>query len=460
MRQLIFMIFPLALLLTAPLQHFQATAQDQADPAGLTVEDVAITIEIDAFGQPVTLATGRLINEDTATAYTQINIFADALDASGAVIGEGFGFPVNACGIGLLPDFALQPGAVQLFRVELEVFQPGVEVASVELFPEATPTDPAPRDLSRPFIGLSGITRGEVVNVEWIDEETLRYGVGCDATIFTRLDWYNYDLESGESLRTLHPSAPNVTDALLTQLDLMEPEDYNRSFLTFPQGNRRIIYQTDINVMLTAEPDGSFKRLIYDDLSRRSLQGFIWLPDGRFLAYYYGAFGETVTYFTASLEGQRISRDIYNGVPSFTVPGPTPDGARAVISATIDDVTGYYLQQITFTGSELLFEAEPPGNNWPAPIYAVYEGEQAFVFIMRPVAGVPRLQCFDMQTRTLNDLTSLPLDLTTSERAWAFLSPSGTRIALAANGVNGGLWMIDLLELNGCNGPAAPSTDE
>ncbi|GAB4516533.1 MAG: hypothetical protein OHK0046_22070 [Anaerolineae bacterium] len=440
-------LFSVLLLL---LSRVLIIAQDNTD---LITENVEIITETDAFGQPVTLVVGDVVNQSDS-AYTGLDIFAEALDASGELIGEGFGTAVNACGVGLLPDFALQPGRAQPFRVTIELFEEG-ELDEVVLFPEGTATDPIPLDLSQVFPGIRGVVRDEVVQVEWVDDGSLRYAVGCDADVFTALDWFSYDLESGTSAPIAHPAAERVTEALLTQLDLMEPDDYNRSFLTFPPNGRRIVYQTDINTVLTAEPDGSFKRLIWDDLARRSLHGLIWLPEGRFLAYYYGAFGEPVTYFTASLEGQRISQNIYNVVPSMTIPGATPDGAFAVITTTVNEVTGYYRQSTIFNGTtELLFETEDiPGNNWPAPIYAVYENNQAFVYIMRPVEGEARLQCFDMQTRTLNDLVALPLNLTTDDRAWSWLSPNGTQIALAANGSNGGLWLIDLLAYGGCSSP-------
>jgi hypothetical protein len=60
-----------------------------------------------------------------------------------------------------------------------------------------------------------------------------------------------------------------------------------------------------------------------------------------------------------------------------------------------------------------------------------------------------------MQTRGLNTLTVLPIQLTTEDRAWTFLSPDGGTIALAANGLNGGLWLIDLDEFGGCGLPLA-----
>jgi hypothetical protein len=426
----------------------------QEEGGGLVAEDVELAAERDVFGQVVRLVEGRLINQDTV-AYDGISIFADVYDADGEIVGEGFGFPVNACGTGLLPDFALQPQESQPFRLELELFEDGVDIDRVDVFPEGVATDPAPLNLSGVFAGIQGVSSDEVVNVEWADDNRLRFAVGCDDDIFTLQEWHILDVATGTTAQVDHPNASDITPALLQQTGLEDQLLFNHSRLTFSPTARRIIYQSPINVMLTAEPDGSFKRLIYEDLSRFTLQGFIWMPQGRFLAYYFGAHGDLVHYYTASVEGQHISAAIDNTMPSITVPGPTPDGAQAVITTTIDDVTGYFLKSTAFPPVELLFEGDPPGNNYPAPIYMTGAGGESFIYIVRPVDAQPTLQCFDMQTRGLNTLTVLPIQLTTEDRAWTFLSPDGGTIALAANGLNGGLWLIDLDEFGGCGLPLA-----
>ena len=428
------------------------TAQDDSAD-DLVAEEVEVRAERDIFGQVVRLAVGDLSNNGD-TAYNGLSLFADVYDVNGDIVGEGFGFPVNACGVGLLPDFALQPGARQPFRVELEIFEEGVEIDRVEVFPQGIATDPTLNELDASFVGVRSVTNDEVVNVEWVDDGRLRYAVGCDDDMFARQDWFILDVPTGVSAPVGHPNARDLTPALLQQTGLEDPFNLNHSRLTFSPTSRRIIYQSPINVMLTAEPDGSFKRLIYEDLARFTLQGFVWMPLGRFLAYYYGAHGDPVRYYTASVEGQLISANIDNTTPSMTVPGPTPDGAQAVITTTVDDVTGYYLKSTAFAANELLFEAEPPGNNYPAPIYAEREGG-ALIYIIRPENGQPALQCFDMQTRALNTLTILPLDLSNEDRAWTFLSPDGATIALAANGIRGGLWLIDLDTFGGCGLPLA-----
>jgi hypothetical protein len=430
------------------------TAAQQEDEGSLVVDEVEVTAGVDAFGQVVLTAEGTLINEGEM-AYENVTLFAEVYDGQDELIGEGIGFLVNACGTGLLPSFVFQPDEAQSFSVVLELFDEDTEIERVEILPEGTAVPPSSDELPESYTGIQTISSDEVVQVEWLNEDLLRYGVGCDAHIFTNLDWYQYNLVSEESDAITHPANEQVTDALLRQIGLEDPQLLNRSFLTFPVGSRRIIYQTPINTVITAEPDGSFKRLIYDNLARLSLHGLIWLPQGRFLAYYYGAYGDEVRYFTASLEGQRISASVYDVLPSTTVPGPTPDGAQAVITTTVDGVTGYYLKQTLYQGNELLFEAEPPGNNWPAPIYHVDANQQAFIYIVRPINDEAVLQCFDMQTRALNDITVLPLQLTTDDRAWTWLSPDGDALALAANGVDGGLWLVDLNALGRCGAPLA-----
>jgi len=444
--------FRVILTLIVLLLAVVVTAQEDSDSPGdgLVAQDVEVLSMVDIYGQTVFTAEGVLINQ-SETAFSDIALIAEIYDASGTVVGEGFGFPVNACGTGLLPDFALQPQESQVFSVTLEFYADGAEIDRVDVRAQGTSVDEALSPLPDDLVGITRVTDQEVVQVEWTEPRAFRFGVGCDQDAFTALDWYSTTLD-GEGVTLIeHPNTINVTDALLTQLGLTDPYLYNRSFLTFPVNTRRIVYQTDINTVLTAEPDGSFKRLIYDTLSRISLHGFIWLPEGRFLAYYYGAYGEEVRYFTASLEGQLISASPFDVLPSTIIPGSTPDGGRAVIATTVDGITGYYLKDTFYQGNELLFEGNAPGNNYPAPLYAINAAGQAFIYLIRLVNDAPTLQCFDMQIRQLNNMTVLPLELTFDSRAWTWLSPDGTTIALATNGEKSGLWLIDLNQLGTCS---------
>ncbi len=430
-----------------------AEATPEAVPGGLTAVDAAIIQRQDVFGSEALFVEGTLENTSTSDAYTGIELYAELYDSSDELIGEGFGFPVNACGTGLVADFTLQPRSSQNFSIQAELYEDGVEIDRIEVFPDGAVVE---AEAINPFLSFPGVTRittGEVVNVEWIDDSTLRYAVGCDADVFTNQTWFSYDLTTGRSAPIEHPNASAITDAMLLQTGLTDPANFNHSFLTFHPTSTRMIYQTDINTILTAERDGSFKRLLYDDLARVSLHGYIWLPDGRFLAYYYGAYGDEVRYFTASLAGQLISGNVYDVQPSRTIPGPFPDGALVVIGATIGEQTGYFLTSTLNHVSELLFEFENlPGNNYPAPLYAPDAGGDHRIYFVLPDAagGQPQLQCFHRPSGTLTPLTRLPLRITSDDRAWTWLSPDQGTIALAANGSAGGLWLIALADLGDC----------
>jgi hypothetical protein len=434
MRLLIRLLFALFAILSA----FTCAALAQA---GLSVEAVEVTTRPDVFGVETLFADGVLTNNDDV-AYENISLYAEMYDGD-EIVGEGFGYPVNACGTGLL-DFALQPGDEQTFSVTLELYEEGAEYDRVEIIPEASETEAAETAIDLPS-NITQATDREVVSVEWIDEETLRYGVGCDADVFSQWRWYQYSLDNNVSFPLPHPKAEFVTEAMLRQVGLTDPALFRRSYLSFHPNDTRMVYQTDLNTVITAERDGSFKRVIYDDLSRVSLHGFSWLPEGRFIAYYYGAYGDPVRYFTASTLGQRISDTVYEVVPSQTLPGATPDGGRVVIGTTINERTGYFLTSAIGGASELLFEVEElPGNNYPAPILVPQEGGSYHIYIVRPVDGGTELQCFNLDTRELSSITPLPLNLSTDDRAWTWLSPERSTLAVAANGQNGGLWLVDL----------------
>ncbi|MFN8373439.1 MAG: hypothetical protein U0694_11265 [Anaerolineae bacterium] len=419
-------------------------AQDSGE---LLVEELTLTQGVDAFGQPVWMAHGFLTNQNEASAYGSISLFADVYDEGGEVIGEGFGYLANACGVALT-DYALQPVSSHPFTLTLELYEDDAEPASVDVFPEGSPLTPLTEDTSLPA-SIQHVSDAEVVALEWVDAISLRYGVGCANNVFTALEWQTFDLNIGASTPITHPNVERVTDALLLQTDLSDPLAYQHSFLTFSPTARRMLYQTDLGVFVTAEPDGSYKRILYDDLFRHSLQGILWQPEGVFLAYYFGAVGEPVLYFTANVDGQRLSRSIYDNLPSLIVPGLTPDGLGVVIALNEEDGTGYYLQDTTQDNRELLFAGDAPGNNYPAPIYASRESGD-FIYLVRFIEEQPTLQCFDMQRRELHDLVPLPLSLTSEARAWTWLSPDGFTLALAANGTDSGLWLIDLSAFDVC----------
>ena len=419
--------------------------------AGLTQEGGALRVSvtgqssaIDDFGGDITIVHGEILNE-SESASTQITVSVEAFDADGQLIGEGFGFVVDACGTALL-DFALMPGGSAPFSAQLDRFGVG-EIASITAFAaaktaDATPTPPIDSPIVLP------IARAEVVALRWLDDETLLYGIGCADAVFTELEWRRYSIADRSHETVPHPDAVHITPemiersgaAMITQSGEQKPELFYGSQMTFPPGARRIVYQNDLHSILSAEKDGSFKRLIHDGLHRHSLRGFnLARRAGIFLAYYFGAYGEPVHYFSGDVDGKMLMGRLETLPPSITVPGPAPDGLSAVVGLQVDGQDGYYLQY-AYGGRELLFAADLPGNNTPAPIVS----EERLIYVVRDVNGAPTLQCFNRETRALRTVTPLPLRLTRESRAWMALSPGGGRLALSANGVDGGVWWLDV----------------
>ena len=419
---------------------YDAAAQDE--PA-LSLTDTRTTTQPDGFGGTMPVVTGALFNFG-AEAYSNINIYVEAFADDDNVIGEGFGYLVDACGTALL-NYALPPGRSQAFSAPFELFADG-EVARVTLDVDAQPiTLETVAPTAAP--GVARISDAEVVMLEWPDDQTLIYGVGCDSAVFTELDWRRFDISAGTHTAIAHPDAHLVTPEMLaladvtlvTQAGEQNPALYYSSRLTYPPTARRVVYQNDLHSIYSAEPDGSYRRLIHRELHRHSLRGFLWARNpGVFLAYYYGSYGEPVYYFTANVEGQMLSDWLDDLPPSTIVPGPAPDGFAAVVGRETDGVNGYYWQHI-YGASELLFAAETPGNNYPAPLVT-----RTSIFVVRDVDGSPTLQCFGRGSRALSTISPLPLRLTRESRAWTWLSPDGTKLALAANGVDGGLWLVDV----------------
>jgi hypothetical protein len=439
MRRFVMVLFCLFAGATA------ASAQDM----GLVAEDVTLEPGVDAFGVEILTAQGELDNQGDM-AYGDISLLAEAYDSSGEIVGEGFGYPVTACGAGLLADFVMEPGDDQSFSIPLELYEDDVTVDRVEVTPQATELNANEEALPLFLTGITPVSGREVVAVEWIDGQNLRFGAGCFSDLFNRLDWFQYDLQENSQRAIAHPNANLINDQVREALILQDPVFYENSAITFDPNGARLLYQTDLHNVVSAERDGSFRRIIFDTLANRTLQGIVWLPEGRFMAYYYGAYGDPVVYLTGNVSGQQISFPADQALPSTIVPGVTPDGARLIIHATVDGTTGYFIKAANFPTTELLFEGDAPGNNWPAPIFTTAPDGQSFIYIARPVDDVPTLQCFNVQTRELRDLSQIPLRITNEERARWWLSPDGRYIALGANGVNGGLWTINLGLLPNC----------
>lgn len=423
------------------------SAQD-AD-TNLTAEDNAVTIQTDLYGQQIPVAVGVLHN-GSDQAYTDVALQAEAYDADDKLIGEGFGYLVNACGAGLLPDFALAPGAGQRFAIPLELDEPDLTVDRVEVAVQGTPSDAAPTETPAALDGITQISGEEVVSVEWIDEDSLRFGAGCRRDLFNTWTWNDYNLTSGDTKPLDYANNARITPVLRRQLGLEDDLYFSHSMLSFPPDARRMVYQNELNSFYSAEVDGSFKRLLLDHLSSRSLQSITWLKNGVFLAAYYGAYGDPVYYFTGNVEGKVLSERPDNNPTSLITPGADPDGARIVLATEQDGTTGYYLKRAAYPGLELLFEADVPGNNWPGPLVEEDADNSTFVYAALPDGDGAKLACFNMQTSELHDLSPLPLHISTEDRATWYLSPESSTIALAADGVDGGLWLIDLAALPSC----------
>jgi hypothetical protein len=427
-----------------------ASAQDDS----LVVEgEIAVITRQDAFGQAVQIGEGLLRNTSEDDAFTNVTLFADIYDAEDALIGEGIGFLVNACGAGLLPGYALQPGAAHLFDVQLELYEDDAAIDRIDIRAQGDPTEPT-TEAEVEIDGIRRISSAEVVAVEWLDRRALRFAAGCNRALFTTWTWQQYSLRTDATTPVMHPRADEVTADFFARVNLTTPDLIANSALSFAPNGSRVIVQGEVNRLRTTQADGQFPRLLYETFFNRTLQGIYWLPDDgdgsdNFLAYYFGASGDPVYYFTATEDARALSQPPDNNPLSEIIPGVAPDGVRAVIAGAFgDDATPGYYYKLLSQRSEptLLFEAQPAGNNYPPPIFTADER----IYIARPVEGEDRLQCFNRATETLIDLSALPLRLAADERALWWLSPDGATIALAANGTNGGLWLIDLAALPGC----------
>lgn len=445
------------------------TAFAQAEP--LIAEDVEVVTQVDLFGVEQQLAIGVIANAGR-NAFTDVQVFAEIYDEDDEIIGEGIGFLVNQCGQSVPLAFALQPRSEQRFATTLELYSDETDFDRVEIVVQGQSTAPTATEAEELADGIRRINNREIAGLEWATQtetndagepeiigQTLLYGEGCYRDVFTTYDWYEYDPAADEAEAIQHPRYEEATDPeVLERLELTDPVLYNRSYLTFPpiEGGR-LIHQTDINTLITAEPDGTFRRVIDAELFRSTLQGIYWLPEERFVAYYYGGYGDGVTYLAASSAAAYLSTPERFSVPSVTVPGASPDVSRFIVSGTFndDETPGFYLKLPAVEQYERLFEWETlPGNNFPAPVYRLRGGPRTEDVIYFALTGADEdafLYCYDRREADLFKLAPLPLNIGTEDRAYMQLSPDRTTIALAANGVNSGLWLLDLAEFDHCN---------
>jgi hypothetical protein len=437
-----------ALALLQPAQPLQAV-------------DVRIETRTDVYGVEQQSIVGRLRNTAADAAYDSLTIFAEVYNADDEVIGEGFGYRVNACGVAVLDD-PLQPGEEADFALTLDLYPEFEGDAAVPqrfvVDAQGVSVDPEAAIDMADYPGITQITAEEVVSVDWRASDVLLYGVGCDENIFTRHEWWRYDLNRRRAVALPeHPDATFLTEQVIaasrvnlaSEIDLTQDATLiERSFFTFIPDTTRAVWQNYKHDLYTAERDGSTgRREVHTYLHQYSLRGFLFTPERNFLAYYFGAYGEPVRWITANVNGQLISNVVTVTPQSNTVPGVQYDGRRAIISGTINGVTGYYFVEARGGQRELLFEIAPEelaGNHYPAPAYFRRDMNTRFIYIIRPVEGRATLQCYHYEGRTLTTLTELPLQLATDERAWSWLSPDGRWLAISANGRHSGLWLADL----------------
>ncbi len=436
-------LFLLFVVQAAPLQ-----AQD----GELRPLELAVALRPDVWGQEGAYIEGRLQNTGE-NPWAVDELVARVYSADGALIGEAFGFLTGACGEALPADHVLRPSESAPFALQLDLF--GVEElphdAAIDVLPQADPRDLAPPRIAQDLPGIRQVDSGEIVELEWVDARRLRYSSGCWRDVFTQRDWFEIDLSGGERVALpAHPRAAAVTEPLLQAISQGDPLLFRRSFFSFAPGRRRAFYRSAVNSLLTVEPNGSFPRVIVADIYNISLQGISWQGDsGVFVAWFHAGHGTAVSYAVGNSEGRRLSLHPSEAIPSRTVPGVSANGRGVVISATIDGVTGYFLKDSATNYAVPMFEAEAPGNHWPAPWFANSPAGRR-IYIARPVEGQARLQCYNPDSQTLHDLSPLPLQLAPDARSRMALSPDFTTLALAANGVNGGLWLIDLQRFAFC----------
>lgn len=427
---------------------FVGTTYAQAEP--LTAENIDIVEGVGDFGQPTLSAVGEIVNASADSAFANLSITAQAYDVGGTLVGEGVGFLVNQCDVGLPFDFALQPDSRQTFAAPLELFEVDAEIERVEVLIDGETVEPVA--LMPDIEGITRLSDQEIASVEWDAEgQSFLFGVGCRADLFTEWEWSRYDVAEAEITPETHPRAALVTEDLAQRLGL-DALFFARSMLTYAPGGDRLVFQDEINDLLTAAPEGRFQRLLFNDQHNRTLQGVHWLPEERFLAYYFGAYGDPVLYYTATAEGQRISPQLDGNPESEIVPGASADGRRIVFAGTVEDERGYFLYVTSNNFIELLFQAEPPGNNYPPPIPLVDPESDLVnrVYTALDMDGENRLVCFNRDTGDLHDLALLPLDLQPDDRAAWWIAPDEQTIALGVTGANGGLWLIDLAALPSC----------
>lgn len=429
---------------------YNLTADSIFDILWLKVES-----RLNPYGEPQLVVRGEFYNPDDFTGYRDIQFYGEgyANADDDTPVAEGFGYPVTICGF--VPfDFTISPLSKQYFEIGLDIYEDApithLVIQAIGNMPNSEIGQLQPPPPADPIPNITQISDDEVVSVEFPRNEPVRYAVGCEKQPFTTWNWFGYNAETQAFEPIIHPGVSQITAQTREQMRLRDDAEFNHSYVSIAPISRRLVFQTGVNHFYTAQPDGSNRRYVHQDLSRFSLQGIIWTSENdAFLAYYFGAFGEKVRYFTARANSEWISRSVYGGTISFTVPGPNAQGTEVIITTDELGPVGYYVKHTFLSANYLLFEADPPGNNYPAPVWVQRQGVDR-AYIARPIDGVPTLQCYNLRTETLTTLTALPLNLTENDRAWMWVSPDFSVLMLSQNGIAGGLWQVDLTSLPEC----------
>lgn len=431
------------------------TAVQAQETPSLSISDISLVQQTDVYGQIQWFAEGTIIN-DGSDAYVNVILNASALDEDGELIGEGIGYLVDACGAGLLVDFVHIPSHEQEFLIPIELYELDAAIGRVDVVPSAD-VAAIPRETVSLEPGIRRITDREIVSVRWIDSRNLQYAVGCQRDLASDWDWHALNAVSSADLALLNPYAPLITDELRQRLSLTDPLLFANSRLSFAPGGTRLVYQDAVNRFYTAATDGRLQRQIFGALNSRQLQEVEWLADDRFIARYYGAYGDAVLYFTATAEGIAISPSPRSVPPSIIRPGATRDGRRVILSGTFDDengdpITGYFITVVTNGFFEPLFTGDSPGINYPPPVPVVNPETDLVerIYVVRDISTGPSLQCFNRATGELTDLARLPLDLADGDTSGLWISPDERTLALSATGASSGLWLIDLEAFKDC----------
>ncbi|MEO0562846.1 MAG: hypothetical protein AAF125_12115, partial [Chloroflexota bacterium] len=365
--------------------------------ADLSAGDATVTTEIDVFGAEQQVAFGIVTNDSASEGFADIQVLAEIFDADDEIIGEGLGFLTDQCGKGAAFDYVLPPEGEALFRMKVELYEQDAVIDRIEYTASGTVVEEINLAESDPIPGITPVTTREVAGLEWrtLDDEgnptdpRVLYGVGCYDDVFTTYDWYAYDPATDTTEAIDHPRAEDAADpTFVDRMDMQsqftdDVEDflYNRSKLAYePNGGTRAVFQTDINTLISTGLDGEFRRTIDDNLFRSTLQGINWVNNGRFIAYYYGGYGDGVTYLVASVDAAYFSTREHLSTPSVTVPTVTPNIGGVIVSGTFngDEVPGFYIKP---PASELYTKwfdwPNLPGNNYPAPVYRSRGGVQS-----------------------------------------------------------------------------------